>query len=185
MHYGAIKKNDIANGEGVRTTLFVSGCRNGCKNCFNRETWAFNYGEPFDENVAEDILSTFKNDFIAGLTLLGGEPMEPENQKALLPFVREFKKRYPNKTLWLYTGNTYEELTAGVGKHFKCTEETEELLSYVDILVDGRFVEEKKSLGLRFRGSSNQRVIDMNKTRAAGEIVIWDGCCGDKTYSTP
>lgn len=185
MHYGAIKKNDIANGEGVRTTLFVSGCRNGCKNCFNRETWAFDYGEPFDENVAEDILSTFKNDFIAGLTLLGGEPMEPENQKALLPFVREFKKRYPNKTLWLYTGNTYEELTAGVGKHFKCTEETAELLSYVDILVDGRFVEEKKSLGLRFRGSSNQRVIDMNKTRAAGEIVIWDGCRGDKTYSTP
>ncbi len=183
MHYGAIKKNDIANGEGVRTTLFVSGCRNGCKNCFNRETWAFDYGEPFDEEVAEDILSTFENDFIAGLTLLGGEPMEPENQKALLPFVREFKKRYPNKTLWLYTGNTLEELTAGVGKHFKCTEETAELLSYVDILVDGRFVEEKKSLGLRFRGSSNQRVIDMNKTRAAGEIVIWDGCRLDKTYA--
>lgn len=182
MHYGAIKKSDIANGEGVRTSLFVSGCRNMCKNCFNRETWAFDYGEPFTETVAEEIYDTFKNPFLSGLTVLGGEPMEPENQKELLPFIREFKRRYPDKTVWLYTGNLYEELTAGVGNHFKCTEDTEELLSLVDILIDGRFEEEKKSLGLRFRGSSNQRVIDMNKTRAAGEIVIWEGCKADKTY---
>jgi len=182
MHYGAIKKSDIANGEGVRTSLFVSGCRNMCKNCFNRETWAFDYGELFTESVAEEIYATFKNPFLAGITVLGGEPMEPENQKELLPFLREFKRRYPDKTVWLYTGNLYEELTAGVGKHFKCTEDTEELLSLVDILIDGRFEEEKKSLGLRFRGSSNQRVIDMNKTREAGEIVIWDGCKSDKTY---
>ena len=183
MYYGAIKKNDIANGEGIRTALFVSGCRNKCKNCFNPETWSFTYGEEFTESVAEDILSTLKSAFVAGITVLGGEPMEPENQRELLPFLREVKRRYPDKTVWLYTGNLYEELTAGIGKHFKCTEDTSELLSYVDILVDGRFEEEKKSLGIRFRGSTNQRVIDMNKTRERGEIVIWEGCKLDKKYS--
>ncbi len=184
MYYGAIKYNDIANGEGVRTTLFVSGCRNRCKNCFQQQTWAFDYGEPFTDAVMKNILESLDNDFVSGLTLLGGEPMEPENQTALLPLIREFKRRYPKKTLWLFTGNLYEELTAGVGNHYKCIPETEELLSYVDILVDGRFVEEKKQLGLRFRGSSNQRIIDMNKTRESGEIVIWDGCRFDKTYTT-
>lgn len=184
MYYGAIKYNDIANGEGVRTTLFVSGCRNRCKNCFQQQTWAFDYGEPFTDEVMEKILTSLESDFVAGLTLLGGEPMEPENQLALLPLLREFKRRFPKKTLWLFTGNLYEELTAGVGNHYKCLDETEELLSYVDILVDGRFVEEKKQLGLRFRGSSNQRIIDMNKTRERGEIVIWDGCRFDKTYTT-
>ena len=109
--------------------------------------------------------------------------MEPENQRELLPFLRELKTRYPEKTVWLYTGNLYEELTAGVGAHFKCTEDTAELLSYVDILVDGKFEEDKKSLGIRFRGSTNQRVIDMNKTRALGEIVIWEGCLLDKKYT--
>ena len=183
MYYGAIKKSDIANGEGIRTTLFVSGCRNGCKNCFNRETWAFDYGEPFTAAVAEELLNTFKNDFVSGLTILGGEPMEPENQRDLLPLLREFKKRYPEKTLWVYTGNTYEELTAGVGNHYKCIPETKEILALTDILVDGRYIEEQKSLGLRFRGSRNQRVIDMNKTRLAGEIVIWDGCRGDKIFT--
>ncbi|MBQ2737989.1 MAG: anaerobic ribonucleoside-triphosphate reductase activating protein [Clostridia bacterium] len=184
MYYGAIKFNDIANGEGVRTTLFVSGCRNRCKNCFQQQTWAFDYGEPFTDEVMEKILLSLESDFVAGLTLLGGEPMEPENQLALLPLLREFKRRFPKKTLWLFTGNLYEELTAGVGNHYKCLPETEELLSYVDILVDGRFVEEKKQLGLRFRGSSNQRIIDMNKTRESGQIVIWDGCRLDKTYTT-
>ena len=183
MYYGAIKKNDIANGEGIRTTLFVSGCRNKCKNCFNPETWSFSYGKPFDAETANEILDTFRLPFVAGLTILGGEPMEPENQRELLPFVREFKSRYPDKTLWLYTGNLYEELTAGVGNHFKCTVDTAELLSYVDILVDGRFEEEKKSLGIRFRGSTNQRVIDMNKTRESGEIVIWEGCKLDKSFA--
>ena len=183
MYFGAIKTNDIANGEGIRTTLFVSGCTNKCKNCFNPETWSFTYGEPFTNEVAEKILKTFDSPFVAGLTLLGGEPMEPENQKELLPFIREFKKRYPKKTLWLYTGNLYEELTAGIGNHFKCIEETAELLSYVDILVDGRYEEEKKSIGIRFRGSTNQRVIDMNKTRERGEITIWEGCKLDRTYS--
>jgi anaerobic ribonucleoside-triphosphate reductase activating protein len=183
MYYSGIKKSDIANGEGIRTSLFVSGCRNRCKNCFNPETWSFTYGAPFDRAVAEDILSTFESPFIAGLTVLGGEPMEPENQRDLLPFLEEFKQKYPSKTLWLYTGNTYEELTSGVGNHFKCTEYTARILDLVDILVDGRFEEENKSLGLRFRGSSNQRVIDMNKTRTTGSIVIWDGCRYDKCFS--
>ncbi len=182
MYYGAVKKNDIANGEGVRTSLFVSGCRNRCKNCFNPETWSFTYGDIFDESVAADILNTFNSSFVAGLTVLGGEPMEPENQRDLLPFIREFKRRFPDKTLWVYTGNLYEELTAGVGNHGKCIEQTAELLSYIDILVDGRFEEEKKSLGIRFRGSTNQRVIDMNKTRECGEVVIWEGCKNDKIY---
>ena len=182
MYYAAIKKSDVANGEGIRTTLFVSGCRNRCKNCFQPETWAFDYGNPFTSEVAEEIFKTFENPVVRGLTLLGGEPMEPENQEGLLPFVREFKRRFPSKTVWLYTGNLYEELTGEVGSHPKALPITAELLSLVDILVDGRFVEEEKRLGLRFRGSANQRIIDMNKTREAGRIVIWDGVREDKSY---
>ena len=183
MNYCNIKKFDVANGEGIRTTLFVSGCRNRCKNCFQPETWSFDYGSYFDEDVWEEIFATMENSSVRGLTLLGGEPMEPENQAGLLPFLREFKRRYPKKDIWLFTGNLYEELTAGVGEHPKSLDITPEILSYVDILVDGRFVEELKRLGLRFRGSANQRIIDMNKTRAAGEIVIWDGVKLDKQYS--
>ena len=183
MYYGAIKKSDIANGEGIRTTLFVSGCRNRCPGCFQPETWAFDYGAPFTDDVKEDIFKTFENPSVRGLTILGGEPMEPENQRGLLPLLREFKSRFPEKNVWLYTGNLYEELTGEVGSHEKALDVTAELLSYVDILVDGRFIEEKKSLGLRFRGSSNQRVIDMNKTRKEGSIVIWDGCALDKKYN--
>lgn len=182
MNYAAIKKSDVANGEGIRTTLFVSGCRNRCKNCFQPETWAFDYGNVFSESVAEEIFKTFENPVIRGLTVLGGEPMEPENQAGLLPFLKEFKKRFPAKTVWLYTGNLYEELTGEVGSHPKCLDITAELLSLVDILVDGRYIEEEKSLGLRFRGSGNQRIIDMNRTRLAGEIVIWDGVKEDRSY---
>ena len=184
MYYGAIKKSDIANGEGIRTTLFVSGCRNRCKNCFNPDTWSFTYGKPFTDEVREEIYKTFENPVVRGLTLLGGEPMEPENQRELLPFLKEFKKRFPNKTVWLYTGNLYEEITGALGEHYKHLDITEELLSFVDILVDGPYIEEEHSLGLRFRGSKNQRIIDMNKTRASGEIVIWAGCSLDKTYGT-
>ena len=183
MYYGQIKRCDIANGEGIRTTLFVSGCRNKCKNCFQPQTWAFDYGNPFTDEVAEEIFSTFSNPVVKGLTVLGGEPMEPENQRELLPFLREFKRRFPTKTVWLFTGNLYEELTGKCGEHYKHLDITEELLSLVDILVDGRFIEERKRLGLRFRGSDNQRIIDMNKTRESGEIVIWDGCALDKTYT--
>lgn len=185
MYYGAIKKSDIANGEGIRTTLFVSGCRNRCKNCFQPETWAFDYGTPFTEQTEAEIFSSFDNPVVRGLTVLGGEPMEPENQRALLPFIRRMKERFPNKTVWLYTGNLYEELMGELGEHPKHLDITEELLSLVDILVDGRFVEEEKRLGLRFRGSANQRIIDMNKTRECGKVVIWEGCKLDKSYGAP
>lgn len=182
MYYAAIKKNDIANGEGIRTTLFVSGCRNRCKNCFQPQTWAFDYGEPFTDATAEEIFKTFENPIVRGLTVLGGEPMEPENQVGLLPFLRKFKRKFPTKTVWLYTGNLYEELVGEVGSHPKCLDITKELLSFVDILVDGPFIEEEKRLGLRFRGSANQRIIDMKKTLLSGAPVIWAGVCEDKFY---
>lgn len=179
MNYGAIKKYDIANGEGIRVSLFVSGCRNKCKGCFQPETWDFNYGRAFTDITAEEIFSAVNNPSVRGLTILGGEPMEPENQRDLLPLVREFKARFPEKNLWIYTGNTYEEL---IGNHRNHTEFTDELLSFTDILVDGRFVEEEKSIGLRFRGSKNQRIIDMNATRNNGTLTIWEGCKEDRNY---
>lgn len=182
MNYAAIKKFDIANGEGIRVTLFVSGCRNRCPGCFQPETWSFDYGEPFSDEVKEEIFFALDKPSVRGLTLLGGEPMEPENQRGLLPLLREMKERFPKKNIWLYTGNLYEELTGEKGSHPKCIDITAELLSYVDILVDGRFIEEKKQLGLRFRGSSNQRIIDMNKTRECGNIVIWDGVALDRDF---
>ena len=182
MYYAAIKKSDIANGEGIRTTIFVSGCRNRCPGCFQPETWSFTYGKPFTEEVWEEIFDSMKIPSVRGLTVLGGEPMEVENQKALLPFIRAFKERYPKKDLWIFTGNLYEELTDSTLAHPKRISETDELLSYVDILVDGRFEEEKKRLGLRFRGSENQRIIDMNKTREEGRVVIWDGVKLDKNF---
>lgn len=184
MYYGAIKKYDIANGEGIRTTLFVSGCRNRCEGCFQPETWAFDYGKPFDEAAEREILESLETPSVRGVTILGGEPMEPENQLVLLPFLRRVKETYPNKSVWLYTGNLYEELTGAMGAHPKCLPETAELLSLVDILVDGRFVEKEKRLGLRFRGSANQRIIDMNRTRDTGVLTIWDGCREDKAYAT-
>lgn len=182
MNYAAIKKFDIANGEGIRVTLFVSGCRNRCPGCFQPETWAFDYGEPFTDEVKEEIFAALDKPSVRGLTLLGGEPMEPENQRGLLPLLKETKERFPNKNIWLFTGNLYEELTGEAGSHPKCLDITADLLSYVDILVDGRFIEEKKQLGLRFRGSSNQRIIDMNKTRESGSIVIWDGVALDRDF---
>ena len=179
MHYGKINKCDIANGEGIRVSLFVSGCRNRCKGCFQPETWDFNYGNEFTKNTVLEIFSAVDNPSVRGLTILGGEPMEPENQGALLLFLRDFKAHFPDKTVWLYTGNTYEEL---MGEHRTHTEYTDELLSLIDILVDGRFVEEEKSLGLRFRGSKNQRISDMNETRKNGSITIWSGCREDRDF---
>lgn len=181
MNYCGLKKSDIANGEGIRTTIFVSGCRNRCPGCFQPETWDFNYGEPFDESVIGEIFKTMENPSVRGLTVLGGEPMEPENQAGLLPFLRKFKEKFPKKNIWLYTGYLYEELI-GLMPSEKRKEITDELLSLVDILVDGRFEKDKYRLGLRFRGSENQRIIDMNKTREAGEIVIWDGVRLDREY---
>lgn len=152
-------------------TLFVSGCTHHCKGCFNSETWDFKYGKLFDKEVEDKLIRMLAPDFIDGLTLLGGEPFEPVNQRALLPFVRRVKELYPHKNIWAFSGYLYEEL---MGEVPPACEATPELLSYVDVLVDGEFKEELKDIRLVFRGSSNQRVIDMNRTRAAGEIILWE-----------
>ncbi len=172
MHYATIKENDIANGEGIRTSLFVSGCTHHCKNCFNEVAWDFDYGKPFTDAVAAEIIASCAPMYNSGLSLLGGEPMEPQNQRALLPFVRDFKKAHPNKTIWCYSGYTYEQLTGAEESRGHC-EVTAALLECLDVLVDGKFVEELYDISLRFRGSKNQRLIDLNKTRASGEIVTW------------
>ena len=170
MHYGEIKNCDIANGEGVRVTLFVSGCTNHCKNCFQPQTWDFNYGNPFTEETEAELFRLLSPRYIRGLTLLGGEPFEPENQRALLPFLRKLRRELPEKTVWAFTGFTWEELHTE-GSHPRC-EVTDELLNLIDVLVDGRFVEELKDIGLRFRGSSNQRLLDLNATRASGKLTL-------------
>jgi len=168
MYYGEIKNCDIANGEGVRVTLFVSGCTNRCKGCFQPQTWDFQYGQPFTSETEDQLLSMLAPGYINGLTLLGGDPFEPENQRALLPFVQRVREAYPQKTVWAFSGYTYGELTEGSG-HPRC-EATDPLLALIDVLVDGRFVEELKDISLRFRGSRNQRLIDLNATRRAGEL---------------
>ena len=170
MHYGEIKNCDIANGEGVRVTLFVSGCTNHCKNCFQPQTWDFDYGKPFTEETEAELFRLLSPRYIRGLTLLGGEPFEPENQRALLPFLRKLRRELPVKTVWAFTGFTWEELHTE-GSHPRC-EVTDELLSLIDVLVDGRYVEELKDIGLRFRGSSNQRLLDLNATRASGKLTL-------------
>lgn len=172
MYYGEIKSCDIANGEGVRVSLFVSGCTNHCENCFQPQTWAFDYGKPFTAETEEYILELLRPDYINGLTLLGGEPFEPENQRSLLPFVHRVRAQYPQKTVWAFTGFTYEELKQE-GSYPRC-EATDELLSLLDVLVDGRYVEKLKDISLRFRGSSNQRLIDLNATRSVGDVQLWD-----------
>lgn len=172
MNYCNVKNCDIANGVGVRVSLFVSGCRNRCKNCFQPETWDFNYGKPFDEQTEEKLMKMLAPSYINGLTVLGGEPMEPENQRALLPFLKKVKAAYPQKTIWLYTGFTLEELRSPDCRAH--TEYTEEILKLLTVLVDGRFVEEKKNISLRFRGSENQRLIDVAATLVAGSVTLWD-----------
>ena len=171
MNYATIKPVDIANGEGVRVSLFVSGCRHGCKNCFNPQAWSFEYGQPFNQQIIDNLLESLKPDFISGLTLLGGEPFEPENQQALLELVKQVKQAYPNKNIWAYSGFRLEDELLSVGAYPNC-EYTLELLKNIDILVDGRFVEELKNLMLNFRGSSNQRIIDVKKSLEAGEIIL-------------
>ena len=159
MNYASIRTCDIANGEGVRVSLFVSGCTHRCKGCFNEEAQAFDYGEPFTREVEDSILKSLEPDFIAGLTLLGGEPMEPENQRALVPFLRRFREKFgERKTLWVYTGCVYEKLKMEDEYRWR-TEVTDEFLRMIDVLVDGPFVEELKDISLRFRGSSNQRIL--------------------------
>jgi len=171
MYYGEIKNNDIANGIGVRVTLFVSGCRNKCKNCFQPQTWDFRYGKKFTYETEEYIFSLLSQPQIGGLTLLGGEPFEPENQYDLLPFIERMKESFPNKTIWAFTGFTYEELCTG--SRAAC-DITHKLLSHIDVLVDGRYVDELHDISLRFRGSSNQRLINMKETLKRGSVVLWD-----------
>ena len=170
MNYAEIKYCDIANGLGCRTVLFVSGCRNACKGCFQPQTWAFDYGNEFDEKVQKEILDSLAPAYVQGLTLLGGEPFEEENQKDLLPFVRKVKEMYPKKNIWAFTGYIYDKDLIPGGR--KYTEDTDELLSLIDILVDGPFKEEEKDITLKFRGSRNQRVIDLQKTRKRGTIAL-------------
>ncbi len=173
MYYGMIKTCDIADGEGVRTTLFVSGCTNHCKGCFQPDTWDFCYGQPFTVETENYILKETKPDYIAGLTLLGGEPFEPENQRALVPFLKRFRANLPGKNIWSYTGFVYDRDLVPGGR--KYTEVTDEMLSLLDVLVDGPFIEERKNISLRFRGSENQRIIDLNRTRENGMLTVWSG----------
>lgn len=168
MNYATIKDYDIANGPGVRVSLFVSGCVHHCKDCFNPEAWDFDYGEPFTETVMERILTMMRPEYIRGITYLGGEPFDPHNQPGLLELTRKIRAAYPNKSIWSFTGYVYgQNLPQLPGV-------TEELLAELDVLVDGPFIASLKNLGLRFRGSENQRLIDMPKTLRTGAVVLWD-----------
>lgn len=173
MYYGELKKCDIANGIGVRVTLFVSGCTNRCPGCFQPQTWDFRYGKPFTDETKEEIFAELDKSYVDGLTLLGGEPFEPENQRTLLPLLREVRQKYPSKTVWCFTGFRLDDELLCQGSHPRC-EATDDMLACIDVLVDGRFREELKDISLQFRGSRNQRIIDMNQTRRTGVITLWD-----------
>ena len=171
MNYANIKKHDVANGTGVRVSLFGSACTHRCKGCFNAEAWDFSYGKPYTAETEEEILAALGKSYIAGLSLLGGEPFEPCNQRALLPLLRRSRERFPQKDVWCYSGYTLDTDLAAGGRAY--CEATDEMLSLIDVLVDGEFVEEKKDLKLRFRGSSNQRIIDVKRTLAEGAVRLW------------
>lgn len=177
LNYANIKDFDIANGPGVRISLFVSGCTHHCKGCFNREAWDFDYGQPFTQETVDEIIQMMKPAYIKGLTLLGGEPFEPQNQGPIVELLRRVKKEYPQKSIWAFSGYLFDKdiLSGRLGDW----EITKEYLSYLDVLVDGPFVEEKKDLMLRFRGSSNQRLIDVPKSLASGSVVEWEDWQGN------
>lgn len=170
MNYGEIKNYDIANGEGVRVSLFVSGCTHHCKNCFNPETWSFEYGKPFTKETEDYIIECLSPDYIDGLSLLGGEPFEPQNQEILLPFLRRVKNELPHKTIWCYTGYLFDRELLSESRA-RC-EFTDEMLSLIDVLVDGEFVQALHNISLAFRGSSNQRIIDVQKSLETGEVKL-------------
>ena len=173
MKYANIKYYDVANGPGVRTSLFVSGCTHRCEGCFNEIAWDFDYGREFTEETIAEIVNSVSEDYISGITLLGGEPMEKVNQIELIKLLREFKKIYPRKTVWCYTGYTYDEDFIEGARAY--TEVSDEFLNLVDVLVDGKFIISLMDIRLKFRGSSNQRIIDMNQTRKNNEITLWEG----------
>lgn len=170
MNYAQIKRVDIADGPGVRVSLFVSGCTHHCKGCFNPETWSFDYGNPFTEETEEELLLLLEPNYIRGLTLLGGEPFEPVHQRVLCGFLHKVRERRPEKDIWAYSGYTFEELT---GESRARCEVTDEMLSLLDVLVDGEFIEARRNLSLRFRGSENQRILDVKKSLSAGKPVFW------------
>lgn len=170
MNYAAIKKRDIANGAGVRVSLFVSGCTHHCKNCFNKEAWDFSYGNPFTKEAEDEIAEALKPSFVNGISLLGGEPFEPENQRVLAGFLEKIRREFPEKDIWCYTGYTLE--TDLLSESRARCEVTDKMLSVIDVLVDGEFVDELKNISLRFRGSENQRVIDLKETLKTGKTVI-------------
>lgn len=171
MNYAEIKKTDIANGTGVRVSLFVSGCTHHCKGCFNEETWDFNYGRPFTQEVLNEIIQALKPSYIAGLTLIGGEPLEPSNQRGLLEAIKTIKRLYPEKNIWCYTGYTFEKDILDENGRAHC-EITNELVSMLDILVDGEFILDKKNITLKFRGSENQRIILVKESLAKGKTAL-------------
>lgn len=173
MNYALIRENDIANGPGVRTSLFVSGCRHHCKGCFNPETWNFNYGNPFTQKEVDLIIEVTKPSFVDGLTLLGGEPFEPENQAALIELLKQFKQKIPNKKVWCYTGFSFENEL--LPKAQSNEEHIKELLGLIDVLVDGKFIEELKNSALLFRGSSNQNIIDVQKSLSENRLIWLEG----------
>lgn len=171
MNYADIKKADIANGIGVRVSVFVSGCTHHCKNCFNSEAWDFNYGKKFTEEEIDKVIKEMDHPYVAGLSLLGGEPLEHVNQQGLLPLVKKVKEKFPDKNIWCYTGYNFD--TDVMDKMCKTWKETPELLSFLDVIVDGKFEEEKKDIKLRFRGSSNQRIIDVKKSLKEKKAVLF------------
>ncbi len=173
MNYADIKRCDVANGTGVRVSLFVSGCTHHCPECFNSEAWDFDYGKPFTEKEKGEILSYLEPTYVAGLSLLGGEPMEPQNQEGLLPLLREVHERYPEKNVWCFTGYLFDRDIRD--RMCRESEVTRELLSYIDIMVDGEFIVARKNLKVNFRGSDNQRIIDVKKSLESGEVVHWEG----------
>ena len=174
MNYAKIKKCDVANGPGVRVSLFVSGCNHHCKNCFNREAWDFNYGNNFTEKEENQIIEDLKPDYITGLSLLGGEPFERQNQEGLAPLVKKVKQEYPDKKIWCYTGFTFDKQILGEMVGQENRETTKQMLENIDYIVDGRFVEELKNPSLKFKGSSNQRIIDVKKSLEQNEVVLWE-----------
>ena len=175
MNYAEIKNCDIANGPGVRVSLFVSGCTHRCPGCFNEIAWDFHYGKPFTQETIDQIITMLKPNYVQGLTLLGGEPFEPQNQGAIVELLRQIKQQLPQKSIWAFSGYLFDRdiLSGRLG-------DTSEYVSYLDVLVDGPFVESKKNLSLRFRGSENQRLIDVKASLAAGEVILWEDWQGER-----
>ena len=169
MKYATIKTYDVANGPGVRVSLYVSGCNHHCKGCFNPETWDFNYGKEFTQDTINTLLNAMDKEYIDGITILGGEPLDPVNQKEVANLINQVKQKYPNKSIWCFTGFDFEKEV--MGKMYKTFDTTKQIIDNLDVLVDGKFKEDKKNLSLRFRGSENQRIIDVKKTLNSDQII--------------